>query len=202
MTSAPVLALPDFAIIFVVESDASAYGIGAVLMKNSHPIAYFSAVLSDRQQVKPISECELMAIVLAIQKWHHYLLERKFIVHTDQKSLNFLLEQREVSLDYQIWLTKLLGCDFDIIVYKPGIENKAADGLSRISQDSGVSLNSFTVPTSLHLQDLLAEIDKYESLQIVKKMVMTGQPHKEGYSVVQRTLLYKGRLVILPCLRE
>lgn len=54
MTTTPVMRLPNFQEPFVMEADASGYGLGAVLRQNSHPIAYYSKILGPRGQVKSI----------------------------------------------------------------------------------------------------------------------------------------------------
>jgi hypothetical protein len=78
---------------------------------------------------KSVYEKELMALVLCIQHWRHYLLGKKFIVYTDHKSLKYFLQQRVSSPDQQAWLAKLLGYQFEV-KYIPGLENRAADALS------------------------------------------------------------------------
>ncbi|KAI5418586.1 hypothetical protein KIW84_042997, partial [Lathyrus oleraceus] len=98
------------------------------------PIAYFSKALSIINNLsKSAYEKELMALVLAVQHWRPYLLGRKFVVYSDQKSLRHLLQQRITTADQQNWIAKLLGYHFEV-VYKPGSENKAADALSRMHE--------------------------------------------------------------------
>ncbi|XP_047943092.1 uncharacterized protein LOC125189916 [Salvia hispanica] len=86
MTTAPVLHLPDFNKPFYLETDASNVGIGAVLLQDEHPLAFYSKKLGLRRRSASTYHKELYAIVEAVQKWRQYLLGREFIIHSDQKS--------------------------------------------------------------------------------------------------------------------
>ena len=97
MMTLPVLAQPDFSATFELETDVSGYGIGAVLTQSNRPITYFSHTLAVRDRAKLLYERELMEAVMAVQRWRPYLLGKKFVVKTDQKSLKFLLEQGDTT---------------------------------------------------------------------------------------------------------
>ncbi|PNX97977.1 hypothetical protein L195_g021217, partial [Trifolium pratense] len=194
LTTAPVLILPDFNKEFVIECDASGGGLGAILMQEKRPVAYFSKALGVRNLTKSAYEKELMAVVLAIQHWRPYLLGRRFKVSTDQKSLKELLQQKIVTAEQQNWAAKLLGYDFEIS-YKPGKLNKGADALSRINEGGALC----QVVTSLQWLDervLQAEVLHDQELQKVIRELKTDMNSRPGYSYKQGVLLYEGRLVL------
>ncbi|XP_024963751.1 uncharacterized protein LOC112504018 [Cynara cardunculus var. scolymus] len=193
LSSTPVLRFPDFSKDFVVETDASGYGLGAVLMQEEQPIAYFSQALGLRAKQKSVYEKELMAIVLAIKKWRLYLLGKKFVVRTDQQSLRFLLEQRVVEPEYHKWASKLLGYDFSI-VYKSGSSNQAADALSR--KIDSVELANMVNFTWRNWDDLKQEIIGDSFLNRIKDDLSLEKAEHKGFEIQQDLLLYKGRLVI------
>ena len=123
-----------------------------------------------------------MAVVLAVQRWRPYLLGRTFIVKTDQRSLKFLLEQRVIQPQYQKWIAKLLGYSFEV-VYKPDLENKAADALSRVPPT--VHLNQLTAPTLVDIKVIGEEVDKDDYLKdIINQM---GGGGKELHSATRNT---------------
>ena len=101
MTQAPVLSLPDFSKHFIVETDALGSGLGAVLMQEGKPVAYFSKAIMGRALGRSTYEKELMTIVHSIHQWRNYLLGRHFRIRTDHSSLKYLLEQQITTMDQQ-----------------------------------------------------------------------------------------------------
>ncbi|KAA3452986.1 Transposon Ty3-G Gag-Pol polyprotein [Gossypium australe] len=127
---APVLVLPDFQEPFCVETDASGSRVGAVLQQKSRPVAYFSKALGVKYQALSIYDKEMLAVLLAVKKWHFYLVGRHFYIKTNHQSLKFLSEQQAVTPYQQKWVAKMLGYDYSII-YRKGTQNFVADALSR-----------------------------------------------------------------------
>ncbi|MCH80266.1 transposon Tf2-1 polyprotein [Trifolium medium] len=194
LTSAPVLNLPDFSKEFLIECDASGGGLGAILMQDGKPIAYYSKALGVRNLTKSAYEKELMAVVLAIQHWRPYLLGRKFVVSTDQKSLKQLLQQRIVTAEQQNWTAKLLGYDFEI-VYKQGRLNKGADALSRIHEGGEIKT---MISQSKWIQEEQVKTENQQDGKIQRIIVDLQQDPESwpGYEYIHGMLMYEGRLVI------
>lgn len=163
-------------------------------MQNQRPLAFFSQALPPSHRHKAVHEWELMAIVFAIQKWRPYLLGCKFVVRTDQKSLKFLLE-RVIAGDYQKWIAKLLGYDF-YIEYKRGLENTAANVLSRLPE--AMALHLLNVVTGMNTAIFEEQVSLDPFLSSVCNDLLTGSVAHTGYTVRNGSLLFKERLALPP----
>ena len=104
LTHALVLVLPDFNKTFGVECDASGIGIGAVLIQEGKPVAYFSENLGGATLNYPTYDKELYALVKALETWQHYLLSKEFVVHTDHETLKHLRNQTNLKRRHARWM--------------------------------------------------------------------------------------------------
>ena len=130
LTSAPLLALPDFSKQFEVECDASGIGIGGVLMQEGRPVAYFSEKLSGARLNYPVYDKELYALVRVLEVWQHYLWPKEFIIHSDHEALKYLKVQSNLHRRLAKWVEFIESFPY-IIMHKRGKENIVADALSR-----------------------------------------------------------------------
>ena len=137
--SDPILRSPDFTKAFILQTDASDRGIGAVLSQEDpeggeHPIAYFSKKLLPREERYSTVEKECLAIKLGIQAFRVYLMGRPFVVQTDHHSLVWLDRRKENNARLTRWSLALQPYQFTV-QHRAGRANSNADALSRV--DSG-----------------------------------------------------------------
>ena len=111
MSSTPVLATRYFTKPFVVDYDASGFGIGAVLMQEGHPIDFESSKLNKRESLKSTYDKEMLAIIHALTKWRQYLLGSKILLRTCHNSFQYLLQQQTLSNEQQKWIDKIATFD-------------------------------------------------------------------------------------------
>ncbi|GKA36820.1 putative reverse transcriptase domain-containing protein [Tanacetum coccineum] len=130
LCEAPILALPEGNNDFVVYCDASHQGLGAVLMQREKVIAYASRQLKPHEENYTTHDLELGAVVFALKIWRHYLYGTKCTVFTDHKSLQHILNKKELNMRQRRWLELLADYDCEIR-YHPGKANVVADALSR-----------------------------------------------------------------------
>ena len=130
LTNAPLLVLPNFTKTFEIECDASGVGIGAVLMQEGRPVAYFSEKLSGAALNYPTYDKEMYALVRALENWQHYLWPKEFVIHTDHESLKYLKGQQKLNKRHAKWVEFIETFPY-VIRYKQGKENVVADALSR-----------------------------------------------------------------------
>lgn len=134
LTTAPVLACPNFAHPFILQTDASDRGLGAALIQNinnqEHVIAYASRTLSQPEKNYHTTEKECLAIVWGVKKMRPYLEGYPFTVITDHQALSRLRTHENPSGRLARWVIFLQQFDMKI-EYRKGSLNQLADALSR-----------------------------------------------------------------------
>lgn len=136
LVSAPVLAFPDYSREFILDTDASDTGIGAVLSQmqsdgTERVIAYASRVLTKAERRYCVTRRELLAAVTFVNHFRPYLLGKRFTLRTDHGSLTWLRNFREPEGQLARWLERLEEYDFDV-VHRKGKRHGNADALSRL----------------------------------------------------------------------
>ncbi|GJX86087.1 putative reverse transcriptase domain-containing protein [Tanacetum coccineum] len=168
LCEAPILALPEGNDDFVVYCDASHQGLGAVLMQREMVIAYASRQLKPNEENYTTHDLKLGAVVFTLKIWRHYMYGTKCTVFTDHKSLQHILDQKELNMRQRRWLELL--ADYDCkIRYHPGKANVVADALSRKERIKPLRVRSLvmTIHPKLPSQILKAQTEalKEENLK-------------------------------------
>ncbi|GKD99595.1 reverse transcriptase domain-containing protein, partial [Tanacetum coccineum] len=159
LCEALILALREGNDYFVVYCDASHQGLGVVLMQREKVIAYASRQLKPNEKNYTTHDLELGAVVFALKIWRHYLYGTKCIMFTDHKSLQHILDQKELNMRQCRWLELLADYDCEIR-YHPGKANVVEDALSRKERIKHLRVRSLVM--TIH-PDLPSEILKSQT---------------------------------------
>ncbi|GFX83965.1 retrovirus-related Pol polyprotein from transposon 297 [Trichonephila clavipes] len=134
LTSSPILIYPQPDKPFILDTDASNESVGAVLSQEidgqERVVAYWSKCLSKPERNYCVTRKELLAIVKAIEHFHHYLYGQKFLLRTDHASLTWLMNFRNTEGQVARWIQRLNEYYFDIR-HRKGSSHGNADALSR-----------------------------------------------------------------------
>ncbi|GJR98192.1 putative reverse transcriptase domain-containing protein [Tanacetum coccineum] len=156
LCSAPILALPEGSEDFIVYCNALIKGLGVVLMQREKVIAYASRQMKIHEKNYTTHDLELGAVVFALKIWRHYLYGTKCTVFTDHKSLQHILNKKELNIRQRRWLELLSDYDCEIR-YHPGKANVVADALSRKEQNKLLRVRALVMTIGLDLPKKILE---------------------------------------------
>jgi transposase InsO family protein len=160
LINAPVLQCPDFSRTFVLQTDASAFGVGAVLTQNfddgERVICYLSRSLTATERKYSTTERECLAVIWAVEKLRHYLEGFHFKVITDHHSLLWLHRLKDPQGRLARWALRLQPYDYEIL-HRKGKEHIVPDFLSR----SVPVVDIFNVVDHVDIVDVVPVQDKW-----------------------------------------
>ncbi|GJY62610.1 putative reverse transcriptase domain-containing protein [Tanacetum coccineum] len=132
---------------------------GSVLMQREKLIPYASRQLKVHEENYTTHDLELGAIVFALRLWRHYLYGTKYVVFTHHKSLQYILNQKELNLRQRRWIELLSDYDCEIR-YHPGKANVVADALSRKERIKPLSVRALMMTVHNDLPKQIREAQK------------------------------------------
>jgi len=206
ISSAPVLIIPDESLPYVVNTDASGFAVGATLSqdqgKGLQPIAFLSHKMNQHEKNYPVHEQELLAVVVALKEWRHYLHGKKFHVITDHQSLQYLSTQPHLSPRQIRWSEFLQQFDMQTD-YRPGKLNIVADALSRREDHhtSILQLNNLVASANHIATDLLERIRAAYTSDPVCRNLLSNECRNSLYTLHNR-LIFSGNQLYIPASDE
>ena len=203
-------------------TDASGHAIGGVLLqRNSQnetkPITYISRSLSQTESKYSITEKEALSVVWCVEKLHHYLYGKKFILSVDHQPLRYIFNPRaKLSARIARWQLKLQAYNFDIRHIKGSCN--IADFLSRIKyneqtaddEDANLYVNFIThesIPKSMTLEQIRVESEKDEIIIALRNAIKENKWYNnivKPYESMKNELcenngvILRGNRIVLP----
>lgn len=197
LVTAPILASPRLGDDFIIETDASGKGLGAVLKQvqdgKEHVISYFSRALNKYEKNYPPVELEALGIVAAVKNFMPYIDGAKTLVITDHAPLKSLLFRKEVEGRLVRYQLALQGLNL-VIQYRPGRHNHVADALSRYPEQVNYlnMLGDLATYDKITQSEVAVDQDSDEALKKLKSLC-EAEPDKavEKNIFVLNNVLYK-----------
>lgn len=188
LTSTPVLGFADWRLPYVVHTDASTTGLGAILYQvqegQSRVVAYASRGLSKSEKNYPAHKLEFLALKWAItEKFNDYLYGATFKVLTDNNPLTYVLTSAKLDATSHRWLASLSIYNFDIH-YKSGQQNVDADGLSQRPQEDSQE-DEESVELDRRIASLIGRASlSPEEFNVIDKEIMSTMCMRHGVKVL------------------
>ena len=197
VVSDPILRLPDFTKTFTLQTDASDYAIGGVLLQDGRTVAYESRALRDAETRYDIRDKEALAIIHCLLAWRHYLQGSTFFIETDHHSLQFLQTQSKLKPRHARWM-ELIGSFGELdLRYKPGKSNVVADALSRLPSDNQPPDHDVHQVIPVIASVSAADPSKSSTLTAIRKHTTIPEPlPSDKYTVKDGLLLFQDRIVV------
>ncbi|SJL15225.1 uncharacterized protein ARMOST_18711 [Armillaria ostoyae] len=207
-----ILAIPNATRRFRVEADASNGAIGAVLSQEQdgrwRPVAFMSKALTATERNYEIYDKELLAIMLALSEWRHYLMGalKDVEIWTDHQNLQYFRKPQKLNRRQARWVTELAEYHF-VLKHKPGTTNVKADLLSRRSDhDQGEDDNGdITVLSPEHFRAMIMPTlsETHERVrtatrqkELWDKGIAASLEHERGITEKDGILYYNNRVYV------